>query len=186
MRHDCLNSSHHWIESGQSVRDLGTKGDWSKNCLLARTVRIKLSKRNTTAGLSLVEALIGILVVGIAVGALYTAFTQGIVITQMAREDSRATQILLEKCETLRLCGWSQLVSNGVPANFTALYDPQSEHAGAVYEGSVTIADSPMNTSYQTNLKQVRIRVAWKTGGLARERELKTFVARYGLQTYVY
>jgi len=42
---------------------------------------------------------------------------------QMSRENLRATQIMLEKVETLRVCNWDQLITPGyLPTNFTAYY----------------------------------------------------------------
>jgi type II secretory pathway pseudopilin PulG len=146
--------------------------------------------RQTARAFSLVEGMIGMVVVSIVVGALYTGFTQGVLITQMTREDSRAAQILLEKSEALRLCGWTSLPPVSVSAPFVAYYDPQSTNAGARYTGTITVLPILPGTlatvSYRTNLKHVRIRVTWNTGNVSRQRDLNTFVARYGLQSYVY
>lgn len=123
---------------------------------------------------------------GIAVGALYTALTHGVFMTHMTREDLRATQILLAQSEALRLCGWDKLGSNGwVPRAFTARYDPQGGTPGPVYQCSILLTNAPMAASYGNNLKEARIQVVWRTGNVTRRRELDTFIARYGLQTYV-
>src|SRR4051812_44355770 len=67
-------------------------------------------------------AIIAVMAAGI-VGALsYGFFTMGIV-----RENQRATQIMLETLETVRLYNWSQVNSNGfIPTTYTDVYDPQS------------------------------------------------------------
>lgn len=125
------------------------------------------------------------LIIGVVVIALYTAFTQGTLMTQMSREDQRATQILLEQTEALRMCGWEVITSsNGVPATFMVHYDPKKTN-GLVYFGTMQVTNPPLAASYQTNLKQVRIRLEWQGGSLRRNREVNTLVARYGLNTYV-
>lgn len=133
---------------------------------------------------SLPEVLIGILVMGVVVVALYTAFAHGARMMQMAREDLRATQILTEKCEALRLAGWNVVASN-LPPTFTANYEPGATNSTVVYAGTISLVDAPTASGYNGRLKEARIQVTWKTGKLARQRELRTYVARYGLQSYV-
>jgi prepilin-type N-terminal cleavage/methylation domain-containing protein len=147
----------------------------------------KTTKRRLAgAAFSLLENLVAMAVIGVVVGAFYSAFTQGFMFTSMTREDRRATQILLQKSETIRLCSWSQINSNGyIPTNFTVTYDPQLTNSGVTYTGTVTIANAPLATPYSNDLKQVTLRLNWTTGKIPRQREIKTFVARYGLQTYV-
>lgn len=135
-------------------------------------------------GFSLLEVLIGIVVLAVVIVTLYTAFAQGTFMTHVAREDLRASQILLEKSEVIRLCGWNQVCTN-LPATFTAPYDPRMPNYGLVYNGSISIMDAPMAAGYGNNLKEARIRLTWKTGKVPHERELRTYIARYGLQTYV-
>jgi type II secretory pathway pseudopilin PulG len=134
----------------------------------------------------LVEVVVAMAIVGLVVGVFYTAFTQGFATMRMEHEDRRATQILLQKTETIRLCTWDQVNSNGfIPSTFTVSYDPQSTNSGVTYTGTIVIASAPLATPYSNDLKEVTVRLNWTSGPLARQRELKTFVARYGLQTYV-
>ena len=107
---------------------------------------------------------------------------------RMTRENLRSTQIMLEKVETLRLYSWSDITSPGfVPTNFTANYDPQGGNAqGLTYNGTIAVSDAPILASYSNELKQVTVHLSWKTGKLQRDREFTTFVARNGIQDYVY
>jgi len=40
--------------------------------------------------------------------------------------------------------------------------------------------------NYQPEMREVIVRVDWVTGGLKHSRKLKTQIAHYGLQNYVY
>ena len=126
-------------------------------------------------------------VIGVVVGAFYTGLTEGVTLLAMEREDLRATQILLQKSEMLRLYSWDQIVnSNGfIPTTFTAAYDPQGTNSGVIYNGTITITNTTLGTPYSNDIKQVTLRLNWTTGSVARQRDLKTFIARYGMQSYV-
>jgi hypothetical protein len=128
-------------------------------------------------------------VIGMTSAALFSGFTSGLFTMQMARENLRATQIMLEKMETIRLYHWDQIGTPGfVATNFTEAYDPQSTstNQGIIYSGTVNISNAPFTNSYSANVKKVTVRVAWKTGELNRSREFTTFVARDGLQDYIF
>jgi prepilin-type N-terminal cleavage/methylation domain-containing protein len=134
---------------------------------------------------SLVEVLVAIAVFGVIAGAAYAALTHGFLVMRLEQEDRRATQILLQKSETVRLCTWAQINSNGiVPATFTAPFDPAYTNTGLIYTGRVTIA-KPEGVSYSNELRVVTVRLNWNSGRLAREREMKTYIAQHGLQTYI-
>src|SRR5205807_1182296 len=78
------------------------------------------------AGFSLLEASIGMGVIGTVIGAMLSGITTGTLTMRMTRENLRATQIMLEKVETIRLYNWDQVTTNFIPATFTNSYDPQS------------------------------------------------------------
>ena len=147
--------------------------------------RPSLEKALTFVDVIMATAVIAVMCLGV-VGSL----TYGFFVMQMARENQRATQILLEKVETIRLYRWDQIVySNGfVPTSFTEVYDPQaiSNQQGVVFNGTVTIANFTNNVSYSTNMRQVIIGLTWRTRGIPRTRSLTTYIARDGIQNYVY
>lgn len=139
------------------------------------------------AGFSLTEVTVGMGVIGMSVVALFSGLTNGFFSVQMARENLRATQILIEKMETLRLYSWDQInTPNFIPAAFTAPYDPNSANQGVTYQGSVSITNAPVASSYSNDMKMVTVTLNWTTGSLNRSRQLTTYVARNGLQTYIY
>jgi len=145
-------------------------------------------KRRLQAAFSLVEVTVGMAIVATVGGALMTGITQGFFCMQMARENLRATQIMLEKVETIRLYNWDQINMAGfIATSFTNRYDPNSTNSqGLKYTGAMTISDVPFSTSYSTNMKQITVTLNWTTGQLPRTRSFTTFISRDGLQNYVY
>ena len=127
----------------------------------------------------------------ITVGAgILGCFGYGFLAMQLARENQRATQIILEKVETIRLYSWDQVNSNGfIPTSFTDVYDPQAPtgSCGVTYQGSVLITSFPGSVSYSANMRQFTVSLQWTNSrNLARSRTLTTWVAKDGLQNYVY
>src|SRR2546423_4684846 len=99
----------------------------------------KNSPTKITAGFSLVEATIGMGVAAITIFAVYAAINFGFSSIGIARENLRATQILTEKMEVIRLCNWDQITTAGyLPANFTANYYGTGTNT-LVYTGTLTI-----------------------------------------------
>jgi hypothetical protein len=118
---------------------------------------------------------------------LYEGLATGFTVIKLARENPRASQIMLEKMETVRLYTWDQINSNGfILTNFVAAYYPMGgTSSGTMYTGQVTVSDSGLGTSYAEDLKKVTVQLNWLTGSLPRTRSTYTYVSRYGLQNYV-
>ncbi|MEY2408553.1 MAG: hypothetical protein QOF48_1223 [Verrucomicrobiota bacterium] len=151
----------------------------------ARTMRVA---RKKLAAFSLVEVTVGLGIVGTCVAALFSGFTTGFFTLRMARENLRATQILLQKTETLRLLSWDQLTgTNALPTVFAERYDPNAAtDKGITYNGTIAVTTCPISSSYSNEMKMVVIAVNWKTGSMDRNRSYTTYVSRYGLQNYIY
>ncbi len=148
------------------------------------------SQNRTTSGVSLIEVVMAVCVVGLVSAGLMGAISCGFTMLSRTRENQRATQVMLEKVETLRLYSWSQINSNGfVPAKFTELLNPldADEKNPALITGTMSVEKFPFTTSYSNSLKQVRMTIEWRgTGNLLRKREFTTFIAKDGMQNYVY
>jgi prepilin-type N-terminal cleavage/methylation domain-containing protein len=137
---------------------------------------------------SLVETMVATAVISVAFVSLYAGFSSGFQTVQMGRENLRATQVILEKFETIRLYSWEQINMPGfIPATFTAPFNPSSNAIGGfTYQGTVKIEAAPVLQSYSTDLRQVTVDVTWTNANVARHRAMSTLVSRYGLQNYVY
>jgi type II secretory pathway pseudopilin PulG len=154
-------------------------------------IKVSLFKRirQKLAAFSMIEATVGMGIVGTTVATLFSGFTSGFFTMQMARENLRATQIMLERVETIRLYSWDQVTTPGyITPNFTAPYDPEAPtgHQGLVYSGTIELSDTGIPSSYSADMKKIVVRVNWKTGKLQRSREFTSYISRFGMQDYVY
>jgi type II secretory pathway pseudopilin PulG len=153
--------------------------------------------RRRRGGFSLLETCVGMAVVGVTFSALYSGMTFGIGNVQRARETLRATQVMAEKLDTIRLYTYDKIATPGyVPGTFTAPFAPVVSglsalgvtNTGFTYHGTVTIDTnlSGVSGTYKKDLLQVTVDLAWTNQGAPRAASMSTFVARNGLQTYVY
>lgn len=125
--------------------------------------------------------------------ALFASFASGYALTEIAREDLRATQILLTRLERVRLCAWESVTNATInPPTFEEYYDPTdafSAGGGVVYKGTFT-ATMPQGPiipdAYRTNMLLVTVGVSWTNSSkVVNQRSMRTYVARYGMQSYV-
>ncbi len=130
-------------------------------------------------------------IIALTGGGVVSSVNYGLFIMRMARENQRATQVMLEKLEAIRLYNWDEVTNNGyVPTTFTAAYDPTSTSAqGTLYYGTMSVTTPTFSTTpnYSANMRQFSVSVSWTNiGGLRHTRSLNTFVAQNGIQNYVY
>src|SRR5688572_17746807 len=115
--------------------------------------RIAGTRRHKMAAFSLAEAAIAMGVMGMVMGALYSGLAVGFFTIKMARENLRATQILVGRIDTLRLYSWNQITNTNprfVATTFEEAYDPLATNSALRYFGTITI--SPVNfADYATN-----------------------------------
>ena len=141
---------------------------------------------------ALAEVLVAVLVLAIIAVAFYGALSSGFSVAQTTREDLRATQILMQKAEAIRLCTWDQLTN----FTFQEVYDPTAPtntSAGVVYSGTVTdgaATNIPNSAAYAGNMRLITLTVGWTNyngrAPVAHTRQMQTQVARYGLQNYIW
>ncbi len=151
-------------------------------------------------GAVLVEILVGLGILIVVLVSLFAGISTSFNVTQVARENLRATQIMLERMETIRLHTWNQLIfSNMIPATTTASYYPlalSGESSGVTYQVNVAITNAAMNppTTYGDRMRTINVTVFWtnyygstrKTNLLVRSRSMTTYSARDGVQNYIY
>jgi len=137
---------------------------------------------------SLVEVMISMGILGICFVSLYTGLSSGVQVIQVARENLRATQIMVERMETIRLNSWEQVISGtNLPTAFTEnFYPPGVTSKGITYYGTLAVTNFPFSPNYKDDMRQVIIRVSWTNFGAPHTREMRTFVARNGMQNYIF
>jgi Tfp pilus assembly protein PilV len=152
--------------------------------------------RRVETGFTLVENMVGMVMVGMTCLALYGGMTFGLESIQSARETERATQIVAEKLDTIRLYSWDKISTAGfIPATFTSPFtaaDAKLTELGFLsdgfsYQGSVSIETNlaALHPSYRGDTLQVTVTLSW-TNARPRQAQMTTLVARNGLYTYIY
>lgn len=150
------------------------------------------SSRAGKLAYAMIEVIVGVSLMGITFVSLYAGISSGFALTQIARENLRATQILLERMEGIRLFNWDQLVDPTLcPQAFTNYYYPLAtsrESKGITYVGRMEVDDVALDppATYSNRMKQVTVTVSWTSGGVPRQRSMKTYSAKNGMQNYIY
>lgn len=137
---------------------------------------------------TLAEVMVGISIMSVMFLTLYLGFTQGFGVVRGSRENLRATQILQQQAEVIRLYTWEQLTNGFVPSTTTWRFYPLggSGNQGVAYTGTVTVTNAPMAESYAADNKLVTFALTWKSGEVERRRQISTLVSKYGLHNYIY
>src|SRR5712691_11673955 len=133
-------------------------------------------------GHTLIEVMVAFSVLGFMVVSLYAGFSSGFAVMRVARENLRATQILEERMEVIRLIKWDDVAPGFIPTTFTAPFnagDPTNTTAGAfAYTGTVSVAKAPVPEAYADSLRMIQIDLTWKSGNVNRSRQMVTYVSR--------
>jgi type II secretory pathway pseudopilin PulG len=156
-----------------------------------------LEGRTGMTGFSILELLISVTVMAIIFVAVFSGVSSTFNLMTTARENLRATQIMVSRLEGIRLCAWGsgQLFNtNIVPTTFTESFYPlglnTTTNNGTVYGGTLTITTNPAISpaaSYAPNLAKVTVTVTWTNGAAnVHQRTMTSYVAQYGEQNYVY
>jgi type II secretory pathway pseudopilin PulG len=157
-------------------------------------IRFRKDALGGIGAFTIAEAVISVVIVAVGAAGLMGAINYSFFGMRMARENLRATQIMLERTEAIRLWRWDKISPVGqtnVPPTFDEYYDPtvptNSPSAGAHYFGTVSIGAFPdTSPSYATNMRELKITLQWQTGKIMRYRTNTTYVAEDGIQNYVY
>jgi type II secretory pathway pseudopilin PulG len=142
-----------------------------------------LGKRQTA--FTLIDVVVGMGILGIVCLSLFASFTFGFTLTKLYRQELRATQILQEKTEAIRLYTWTQINNSGsVPRGFK---EPLTSNGPVFFLGKLEVNPITLtNTTYSTNLRQIVVTVSWTNNNVKRSRTNTTYVSQYGLQDYVF
>ena len=149
-------------------------------------VNLKAKPAAGRRAFSLAEVMFATVIIAVVFVSLYVAISQGFGVVQVARENLRATQIMQEQVEILRILNWDQITTNPPPWNFTASFYPAglTNQQGLVYCGSVNLTNAPVSSAYTGDVRLAVISISWTNGHVPRQREMRTLVSHYGLHNY--
>jgi len=145
-----------------------------------------------TLGYAMIEVIMGVALTGFMFVSLYGGISSSFAVTQLARENLRGTQIMLERMEGIRLYNWDQLCySNMIPAIFTNYYYPlatNGQSKGIVYSGNMIVTNSSLSpwASYGDKMRTITVSISWTNSNIPRSRSISTLVSKNGVQNYVY
>jgi hypothetical protein len=157
-------------------------------------MRMKLTHHQARAesAYTLAEVVIASAIVAVMAVSLYLGISSGFGMVNMSRQNLRATQIALEKMETMRMYSWDQVNSNGfVPETFTAPFFPAVTGApgsdgGLTYYGKTEITGADLPSAYSNDVRMVVVTITWTNRNIAQKREMRTLISQYGMQRYIY
>jgi len=138
---------------------------------------------------TLMEVMLAVVIVGVEFVSLYVAISQGFAVVQSARENLRATQIMQEQVEIIRVLDWEKVTTTPSPWTFSASFYPASgtNNSGVTYSGTITVTNAPVPAAYSANMRMIIVSLSWPNGAnsrIMRNRELRTLVSHYGLHNY--
>ena len=140
-------------------------------------MKIKLNR----SGFTLIEVMFSMAIIGFCTLAVLSAISFGTFQIRMSTDNLKCSQILLEKTETIRLTSWDQLLTVGfIPSNWSVTND------NVIFSGTTVISPYPYVTAYSANMRMVTFNVNWNTGVISRNRNMVTYVALNGLQSYFF
>ena len=152
-------------------------------------------ERNNSTGcraasaFTLAETMVAVAIFGIMFASFFGGLSLSLSIVKSARESLRATQIMTENMDIIRLKTFDQVKNT----NYTAPFNPipksvtNSGSPGLTYTVRVIVPlASPMTDgeTYANNVKRVTVRLTWQSGKLVKTNEMRTFVSQYGMSTY--
>ena len=117
---------------------------------------------------TLVEVMVGVGVMGMMLVTLYAGIEFGLKEMRLARENIRATQVLEEKMEVVRLFNWDQVINlpGYIPTTFTAPFfanNPTNPPPGSfTYTGTVLVTAAPLTDFSHTSSSTHRAETAAK------------------------
>jgi prepilin-type N-terminal cleavage/methylation domain-containing protein len=141
----------------------------------------------TRGGFTLVELMVSVTVIAISFASVYMGISSAFGIVQATRDDLRATQILNEKMETMRLYTWSQIMDpNAIPSGFTNyFYETANASQGTRYIGTVSFSSPGFSNSFSEGMRRVTVTVRWVQGTRTNSRQTMSLVSSNGLQSYI-
>src|SRR5437868_13901783 len=103
-----------------------------------------LTRTHAASAFTIAETVVAVAVLAIMLASFFAGLSMSLSVVQAARENVRATQLMSERMETLRVTRWEDLG----PTNFLAFFNPAtnvtgSGAAGLIYTVQVSLANAP-------------------------------------------
>ncbi len=140
---------------------------------------IKLHSGNCAAA-TLVEVMVSVVIFGLVFGAVASVLTQGYMIMETARDNTRVSQVLQSEIERLRSMSWADL--DGLPS--PQQYVPQSGFNVAFnnrYQCTRVI------NARKPDQKEIILTVIWDDSkSINHVRQFVTYYTKEGLNDYFY
>ena len=152
------------------------------NALNSRSKAKRGTRRrlSSTRGFTLVELMISTVVLLVIFAGGFGALHQGNRLIEIARDETRAGQILQSEIEDLRTLNWTEVTE----LNAEAEYDPQSSFTNAYAERYDL---TRVITTRSTTERLVTLFVTWNDNrGTPHTREYITLITQNGLYDYYY
>jgi type II secretory pathway pseudopilin PulG len=149
----------------------------------------KRSLRGSELAYTLAEVVIALAIIGIVFVTLYRGIAFCFDKTKSERENLRATQVMLRRLEGIRLFSWDQLTNTTLnPQIFYETYLPGVVGSSVTYTGRLTVADLTLDppATYSPNMKKITVTITWSSGPMAHTRSAMTYVAKDGMQNYIW
>ena len=152
-----------------------------------RVTSVRPNKRSqATAAFTLIEVLTAIGIVGIVSVSLYAGLAMSFEAVHNSRLELRATHILTEKLEAVRLFNWDQVKTSGfIPDKFTERFDPTNK-LSVLYSGELTLTNAAVSSAYDDTMRKVIAKVTWNGTHGQHTKQMETFISQYGIQNYLY
>lgn len=147
--------------------------------------------KKCASAFTLAEVVIASGLIAISCTSLLIALSMGFSTVQANRENLRATQVMVQKMETLRLYNWSELqASNFFNPTFSEYFNPVSTN-GVLYVGQISLSvPTNLPSNYSNQVYTVTVSVCWtnyvRGQAIVHNRQMQTYAALYGIQNYVY
>ena len=157
--------------------------------------------KHTQTAFTLLEVMVSVVVIVVTVVTIFMTMSMGFSMTEASRENLRATQIMLDKMEGVRLYNWSQVTNTGfITPAFTNWFF-ETNHIGqfnatgngVAYTGLVQVVPVPFTNAYSSAMVEVDVILGWDTSGSGwatgtqhHTRKMGTYVALAGMQNYIF
>jgi prepilin-type N-terminal cleavage/methylation domain-containing protein len=148
----------------------------------------------SASGFTLIETIVATLIAAIMLPASYACFGAGFSMMKGTRENLRATQVIVQRMEAIRLAAYKALPDPAAfPTNVTEYYSPSGQNNGSggtaytvTYNcGPVPSPAGGIPVNLRTNMVMITVTAAWNSGKVRHSTSMQSYVAKYGVQRYV-